>query len=152
MIARTCLVALALLVPQLAHAACIPSLRVSATLLNFGVYDPGATAAGKSTATITLKCLVGLLPSFSVALSAGNSGSYAVRKMMNGGDALNYNLYTDSNATMIWGDGNGGTSTDNYDGLISLGSTQFTIYGAVPHGQYPATGNFTDSIMVTVTY
>jgi spore coat protein U-like protein len=121
-------------------------------MLNFGVYDPGAASAGKSTATITLKCLVGLLPSFNVTLSAGNSGSYAVRKMTEGGDTLSYNLYTDSNDTMIWGDGNGGTSTDNYDGLISLGGTQFTVYGAVPHGQYPATGNFTDSITVTVTY
>ena len=146
------LAALMLLVPEAAWAVCVPALSVSATTLNFGIYDPSAGAADKSTATISLQCTIGLLPSFSVALSTGGSGSYTMRRMTNGGDALNYNLYTDPNGTMIWGDGSGGTSIDSFDGLISLGTTTFTVYGAVPQGQYSAPGAFADTITVTVTY
>jgi spore coat protein U-like protein len=124
---RHAFVAFALLVPQAAQAVCVPALSVSATALNFGVYDPGAGSADKSTATISLQCTVGLLPSFTVALSAGNSASYSARRMTTGSDALRYNLYTDSNDTMIWGDGSGATSTDSFDGIISLGATNFTV-------------------------
>jgi spore coat protein U-like protein len=72
--------------------------------------------------------------------------------MANGTDMLSYNLYTDAGHTMIWGDGSGGTSTNSFGGLISLGSTSFTVYGRVPKGQYPMPGSFTDTITVTVTY
>jgi spore coat protein U-like protein len=149
---RALVLCLFVFVPDAAQTACIPSLSVGATALSFGVYDPGSASSIKSTGTVTVECLVGVLPSFTIALSAGNSGSYAVRQMSNGSDRLNYNLYTDSNHTVVWGDGTGATSTDSFAGLISLLSTNFTVYGRVPHAQYPAPGTFTDTITVTVTY
>ncbi|HEY1836877.1 MAG TPA: spore coat U domain-containing protein [Rhizomicrobium sp.] len=149
---RYAFVVFALLLSQSAQAICVPSLGVSATELNFGVYDPGAASANTSMATITLQCAVGLLPSFSVALSPGGSGSYAMRRMTNGSAVLSYNFYTDPNDTVVWGDGSGTTSTDSSSGLLSLGATSFTVYGSVPRGQYPAPGSFADEIMVTVTY
>lgn len=151
MIARSLLV-FALLAPESALAACIPSLSVDASALNFGVYDSGAAMSTRSTGTITLQCLVGLLPSFTVALSTGGSNDFGTRKMSNGGDTLSYNLYTDSNHMVVWGDGTAGTSTQTFDGLLSLGSTNFTVYGRAPEGQYPAPGSYADTITVTVTY
>jgi spore coat protein U-like protein len=96
--------------------------------------------------------LVGLLPSFTVALSAGNSNDFTTRTMSNGSNTLAYNLYVDSNRMMIWGDGTGGTSTQTFSGLLSLLSTSFTVYGRAPKSQYPAPGSYTDTITVTVTY
>jgi spore coat protein U-like protein len=146
------LVALPFAFPGAADAACLPALSVSATTLNFGVYDPEAASSDKSTGTITLQCTIGLLPSFNVALSTGGSGSYAMRQLANGSSVLAYNLYADSSHTMVWGDGTGGTTMDSFSGLISLGATNFTVYGRAPKGQYPAPGSFTDTITVTVTY
>lgn len=151
MIARI-LIALFLLTPNMTMAACIPSLSVNASALSFGVYDPGAAMSTRSTGTIAVECLVGLLPSFSVSLSTGGSNDFGTRKMSNGSDTLSYNLYTDSNHMMIWGDGTGGTSTKTFDGLLSLLSTNFTVYGRAPKGQYPAPGGYSDTIIVTVTY
>jgi spore coat protein U-like protein len=152
MIWRLLILCLILSASDEAQAVCVPSLSVSATTLDFGVYDPGATSSTKSTGKVTVQCLVGVLPSFSVALSTGNSGSYATRQMANGTDRLDYNLYTDSNHTMVWGDGTGTTSTASFSGLISLLSTSFVVYGRMPRAQYPAPGTFTDTITVTVTY
>jgi spore coat protein U-like protein len=151
MIARLLAVIL-LLAPNAAMAACIPSLSANASVVNFGVYDPGAAMSTRSTGTITLQCLIGLLPSFTVALSTGGSNSFTTRTMTNGSSTLNYNLYVDSNRMMIWGDGTGGTSTQSFGGLLSLGSINFTAYGRVPKGQYPAPGSFSDTITVTVIY
>lgn len=151
MIARL-LFMLVLLVSGPTVAACIPSLSVNASALNFGVYDPGAATSTRSTGAITLQCLVGLLPSFTVAISAGGSNDFSAREMSNGGGTLSYNLYVDSQHMMVWGDGTAGTSTQSFSGLLSLGSTNFTIYGRAPKGQYPAPGNYTDTIIVTVTY
>jgi spore coat protein U-like protein len=149
---RLCFLAIVIFFPQTARAICVPALSVSATGVNFGVYDPGAASSTKSMGTVAVQCTIGILPSFQVALSTGGSGSYATRKMSNGTDRLSYNLYTDAGRTIIWGDGSGGTSINSFGGLISLGSTSFTVYGKAPKGQYPAPGSFTDTITVTVTY
>jgi hypothetical protein len=45
-----------------------------------------------------------------------------------------------------------GRDGQNFDASLSLGSTKFTVYGSGPRGQYPAAGNFSDTIAVTVTY
>jgi spore coat protein U-like protein len=146
------LIMLLLLAPNAARAACIPSLSVNASTLSFGTYDPGAATSPRSTGAVTVQCLVGLLPSFTVALSAGGSNDFTMRTMSNGSNRLAYNLYVDSNRMMIWGDGTGGTSTQSFSGLLSLLSTSFTVYGRAPKSQYAAPGSYTDTITVTVTY
>lgn len=151
MIARWLFIVL-LLVPQVASAVCVPAMTVRASGVSFGTYDPGAASPTQSMGTVKVQCTVGLLPSFSVALSAGSSQNFAQRTMKNGSDALAYNLYVDPNGMSVWGDGTGATVTQSFDSLLSLGSTKFTVYGSAPSGQYPAAGNFSDTITVTVTY
>lgn len=142
-------VLLALLLLSCPAQAVCTSLAVSATPLDFGVYDPSVTRA--STGTITVQCGVGILPSLTITLTAG-SGSYAQRRMQLGPDALNYNLYVDAAHMTVWGDGSGGTATQGLSGLISLGSTDYTVYGLMDAGQYPAPGNYTDTIVVGVIF
>jgi spore coat protein U-like protein len=138
------------LLPTSAQALCT-SFGVTATALNFDVYDPAAGAATAAAGTVTVQCGIGLLPSFSVALSKGG-GTYAQRVMANGADALKYNLYADSMHMTVWGDGTDGTVTQSLTGIITLGSTNYTVFGLVGAGQYPTPGTYSDSITVMVNF
>jgi len=140
----------AVLFPASAHAICT-SFGVTATALDFGVYDPDASGPSSSTATVTVQCGVGILPAFSVALSSGG-GTYAQRFMINGTERLNYNLYADAAHMTVWGDGTGATVVQSLSGLITLGSTRYTVYGLIDSGQYPAPGGYSDTITATVNF
>jgi spore coat protein U-like protein len=89
--------------------------------------------------------------SYTVALSTGN-GSYTQREMKSGSHILDYNIYTNSGHTTIWGNGSSGNSTNSGSFTASGGNTSFTAYGEVPAQAGPASGSYTDSITVTVTY
>ena len=76
--------------------------------------------------------------------------------MKSGAVVLNYNLYSNSTRTTVWGDGTGSTQT-------VLGSNQvkpatptftdnFTVYGSVPALQDAAVGAYSDNITITLTY
>ena len=56
--------------------------------------------------------------------------------------------YADSGHTLIWGDGTAGTSLVNGSGLF----TSFSVYGLVPALQLVHVGNYTDNLVVTVTF
>ncbi|HEX7727175.1 MAG TPA: spore coat U domain-containing protein [Rhizomicrobium sp.] len=148
--AENMIFASALLLPVPAQALCT-SFGVSATALDFGVYDPAGTAATQSTGSVTVECGIGVLPSFTIALSKGH-GSYTQRAMAGTAGMLNYNLYADAAHMTVWGDGNDGTVTQGLSGLIALGSTKYTVYGLAPAGQYPAPDTYSDLITVTVNF
>lgn len=147
--------ALLSLQPMAAHA--LAACTASATPVNFGPYDPLAVTPRTTTASITVSCdlLLGvsLLVAYSIGLSQG-SGSYAARTLRSGGNAMNYNLFTNSFYSNIWGDGSGGTSRilDGY--LLGLGGavTSYPIYARIPALQNVPAGIYTDTILVTVTY
>jgi spore coat protein U-like protein len=136
--------------PVPAKAVCV-GFGVTATALGFGVYQPSAASPTTSQGTVTVQCGIGLLGAFSVALSKG-TGSFAQRTMKMSSNSLNYNLYTDLAHSMVWGDGTGGTFTQSFSALISLGSINYTVYGQIPSGQYPAPGPYNDTITATVTF
>jgi spore coat protein U-like protein len=147
---ETLIAVLAMLWPLPAGAICT-SFGVSATTLDFGVYDPGSASPTQSNGSVTVQCGIGVLPSFTVSLSKGG-GSYAQRQLANGTDRLDYNLYADGAHMMVWGDGTGGTVTQGLSGLITLGATTYTDYGLADRGQHPAPGMYGDTITVTVNF
>jgi spore coat protein U-like protein len=73
--------------------------------------------------------------------------------MTNGGNILEYNLYTDATYQTVWGNGIAGS-------IIVSGSTSdtlptnHTVYGRIPLNTQLAavSGSYTDSIAITVTY
>jgi spore coat protein U-like protein len=148
----------AALAPQGAQAllcgTVLDPIVVSATALNFGVYDSTTASPNRANATITVSCTipVDLLTDFTLKLSTGNAASYAPRKMASGTPQLSYNLYTSSGYSTVWGDGTGGTAYLNYGSVLALFSQQFTVYGQVPIGQYVAAGTYSDTIIVTMEY
>ena len=91
-----------------------------------------------------------------VALSAGSSGSFAARTMLNGAQKLRYNLYWSTAYAQVWGDGTGGSFYGVATLGLSPGNPTQTATG-VPYGQIAAlqdvgAGSYADTIVVTVNY
>ena len=130
-----------------------PNCLVTAQNLAFGGYD--GTAAKTGTADISVRCSTGA--TYAVALSAGG-GTFAQRLLSgNGTNKLQYNLFTSAAATTIWGDGSPNTGTMSGIGAgMAAGSAQtHTVYGELPDNAFnqgAPSGNYSDSITVTVTY
>lgn len=128
-------------------------MSVSATALNFGNYIP--TGAGTANTSVKVSCgLLGLdlLPNFTLSLSAGNATTPSGRYLGLSGSRLNYNIYADPGFATVWGDGSGGSVTQTFNSVLSLGAITFTGYGRIPAGQYVAAGSYADIITVTVSY
>jgi spore coat protein U-like protein len=71
--------------------------------------------------------------------------------MTAGANLLNYNIYTTTGRTTVWGDGTAGTAT--LAGTGTGAAQAVTVYGRVNSGQtsVPA-GSYADTVAVTVTY
>jgi spore coat protein U-like protein len=146
--------ALALLASGRADAGSgVTSCTASAGGVAFGIYDPTSPSALTSSGTISVSCTVGSGHNpVTIALSAGSSGSYAVRTLVSGTNLLNYNLYLDAAYSQVWGDGTGSTVTDAQ--YVTPGQPAFsaTVYALMPASQNAAAGSYIDTITVTVSY
>ena len=138
-----------LMVPAAAWAA--PTCTVTASGVAFGTWS---SAAPGTTGTVSVSCKGGLNLPYSAALSTG-TGTYAQRRMTSGARVLNYNLYTNAARTIIWGNGTGGTAV--VSGMVSApgsstGTVVETVYGRYAPSPAPATGSYSDTIVVTLTF
>lgn len=128
---------------------------VTTTPVSFGFYDPLSMTDLNSTGSITVTCNAPVRnPATPVTLSltAGNSGSFALRRMTStAGGAMNYNLYSDAAKTTIIGDGSGGSVV--LSNVISKVTTwNVTLYGRIPAGQNLVPGVYSDSITATIVW
>ena len=145
-----------------AEAAAAVDCTVSTTGVAFGAYDPLAAAPTDSTGNVTIVCTYlsggAAQVAYSVALSTGSSGTYVRRQLQAGVPTLNYNLFVDSARTAIWGDGSAGTAVASGSATIGPGvgngrrEDARTIYGRIPATQDALSGNYTDSIIVTLVF
>lgn len=133
-----------------------PQCTISASPVIFGNYDPLSATAVTGTGTLTFQCQSGVTGGgivYIISLSSG-SGTYMQRTLTSGPNVLNYNLYTNSTLTTIWGDGSAGSSTLSTavtKSQASQGVTN-TVYGNIPALQDVVPGSYSDSITVTVTF
>jgi len=136
------------------QATLVDSCLITATPMSFPSYTAGAGAV-YATTTLSVRCTNGA--QYAVGLSAGSTTgtSFAQRLLADGTGTLQYNLYTQSNYSAIWGDGSTGTS------IIVGNSTGFgnpvplTVYGEVPDSaanRAAGPGVYTDTILVVLTY
>lgn len=124
---------------------------VSTSDMAFGDVNTLSGANVDTTGGITVTCTNQTGWTASAGFGSGTGASFASRRMMAGGNLLNYNLYTDGARSAVWGDGTGGSVTI---GGTGTGSAQpVTIYGRVGSGQtsVPA-GDYADTVAVTITY
>lgn len=122
-----------------------PACTVSAVGINFGSYDPFFQQNLDSTGSVEVNCDV--ITTYSIALSPGR-GAYTSRAMANGSHELFYNLYTSVAHATVWGDGTAGTATVDASGM----DNEHTVYGSIPAGQNAFAGNYSDTIVVTLTF
>lgn len=147
-----------LLAPLVSQAAA--TCTVAATGPAFGTYspaDPNPTVSnGNVTATCTWTSGGSTTVNLVASYSAGNSGSYPNRWMLSGTNRLNYNIYFESGFLTIRGNGTGGTQTGSASLTVSSGNRTAqatgTIFGRIPAGQDAVPGNYTDTIVITMTY
>jgi spore coat protein U-like protein len=137
--------------------ALLESCDVTATSVPFGAYDPTSSSPLDATGTITVSCsvaLIGLLSSWTLALSTGNSATYTPRRLSNGAATLQYNIFTTAARSTIWGNNSGGTGvvSDSRTLLVGNNSTQYTVYGRISPHQDVRAGSYSDSIIVTINY
>jgi spore coat protein U-like protein len=147
---------LAALASPAAHALILGTCSATASGVAFGTYDLTSPTALQATSTITVTCTeVFGTTSVTVYLSTG-SGTFTTRTMLSGTNKLDYNLYTNSAETNVWGDGTGSTTYDTLtigNGIIfGNSSASATVYGAIPALQNPVPDSYLDTITVTVNY
>ena len=124
------------------------------TITGIGTVAADVTAQG----TITVICSTGA--SYTIYIGDGanrvapGSGN---RQMANGAGRLPYQLYKTNAYAAIW-DATGGTSTTGGSGGVNGTGTSanqnLTVYGRIAAGTaIPAVlGNYTDTVLITVTY
>ncbi|MDR6428116.1 spore coat protein U-like protein [Variovorax paradoxus] len=131
--------------------ACLVSTPVT---LAFGSYAPSTGTVATGTTAFNVTCTFGT--TYSVGLNPGASSGATVttRKMTSpsapaGNETLSYALFKESAMTTNWDNSTTGT------GYTATGLPQpYTIYGAIPIGQYTASPqvDYADTITLTLTY
>jgi spore coat protein U-like protein len=131
--------------------SCIAS--INATDLDFGSVS-SLTTARDSTSTITLTCPPNV--NWKLGLNNGLHASSTQRRMAGPtGQYVEYELYRDAGRSQRWGnDTTGGTDTVNGNGSNhGQGSGNgLTVYGRVPAQPEAASGSYSDTVTITLTY
>ncbi|KPF70415.1 hypothetical protein IP84_01380 [beta proteobacterium AAP99] len=131
--------------------------NVSATTLAFGSYDPSSAGPLDQSSTISVRCT--RTTPFTVSLNTGGTGgTFASRVMRDTAptpNTLNYNLFTTTARTTVWGDGTAGTAPVGGTGLgMAAGNAvALTVFGRIPvqPTAVPST-TYSDTITVSVAY
>lgn len=84
---------------------------------------------------------------------SSNSGGFDPRqmKLSGGSEFINYNLYTDSGRTKIWGDESGNTFALSRK-VFKRAPWIATIYGRIPPRQDVSIGNYNEALTVTIVW
>lgn len=116
---------------------------ISGGTINFGEYTNGQSEDLDATGTISFENCSG--STVLTSLSAGSSGNVNDRKMINGADTLNYQLYTDEPRNFPW--------VDHLEGISGAGVNVLTVYGRIPGDQMVLnTGAYEDTLTITMTF
>ena len=133
------------------------SCTINTTTLDFGS-NPGtalvASAINGST-TVSVTCTNG--SPYSIGMDNGANVSGSQRRMNSGTNFLNYNLFVDAARLNAWTTAASSstctTANSCYLGTGSGAAQSVNIYGTVPStGTAPATGVYTDTVTMTITF
>lgn len=121
---------------------------VSTTGLAFGAYAPLSTAPNDSNGSVRITC--DEVTSYTISIAAGVSGSFD-RAMASGTYRLSYNVFTEPNRAIVWGDGTGGSARVVGSATSNIAAT-VPLYGRIPARQNVRAGSYADTLIVTVEY
>ena len=118
------------------------------TTLDFGTQGVLA-AAVDATSTLGVICTPSTAYDIGLDAGGGSGATTTTRKMTSGGATIDYQMFQDAGRTTNWGDTIG---TDTVSGTGTGSAQSFTVYGRVPAQTTPATGTYTDTVTVTLTF
>jgi len=127
---------------------------VSTSPADFGSYNVLLPSAHDIVTSITVDCNETPPPDVTIAIGPSpNSGGFDPRqmKLASGSEFINYNLYTDSGRTQIWGDGSGSTFTLT-DKVFRRAPWIATVYGRIPPEQNVSIGTYNETLTVTIVW
>ncbi len=126
------------------------SCSIEGDTLAFGTYTMLDTTDTDATATITVVCNSGAAAKITLGAGSNEDGSTPaapLRRMKDAGtNLLSYQLYTESGRTDIWGDTVG--SSVDYD----ANSQAMTVFGRIAAAQDVPAGDYTDTVVATITF
>jgi len=122
----------------------------------FGAYDPvsaNASTALNGSGTVSVTCTSGASANVTLGQGSnaggGSTDAVPVRRLKDTGtDFLAYSLYSDSGRTSVWGNTAGTGVAHTGTGTL----TALTVYGAVAAGQSVPAGNYSDTVVATITF
>lgn len=97
--------------------------------------------------TIEVTCTAGTDYSITLNQGAGPGATEAVRQMTGPGGTIDYTLHQDSARTILWG-----TDANAFTGVGTGGAEPIKVYGRVPSQTTPERGDYSDTVLVTLTY
>jgi len=119
--------------------------------IDFSKYNPLCDTPTVAQGSITVTC--SMPASGKVTVSTGWSQGFRPRTMTGDRENMEYNLYTDSLCTEVWGNGEPGTVTGSFTFGEGGGLQIFPVYGRIPPKQdVYAPQIFRDSPAVTVLW
>ena len=128
------------------------SCTMTAGELQFATYDPSSGNPGLGTATITSNCTAGGAAVITLGQGSlpGTTSTDAVpiRRLIGAGGNLNYDLYSDSARTILFGN----TVATGKAFTATSGDNIITVFGRIIEEQEVGAGAFADSVAVTLTY
>ena len=133
-----------------------PTLEAGCTLsvqggVSFGTYNVFAPAPLDTTGRISYQCDRSD-HGIRITLDRGGSATFLPRRLANGVQQLEYNLFTDAARTEIWGDQTEGTGVYYRKNPPNNNWVNVTIYGRIPAGQDVAAGSYGDTIRVDINF
>lgn len=127
---------------------------MSTTSMAFGNFIAVNNTASTTTATITVTCTATTASTvqYTVTASAGNSGNQNARYMSDSSsDSLSYNAYTSTSYAQVFG-----TTyiiQINYSLAANASQTDnHIIYGKIPAAPSAVINNYTDTLVLTLSY
>ncbi len=129
----------------------VSSCEVIANDLDFGDYNPVVAANVDAATTLSVTCTNGTDYNIGMNLGDGAGASTATRYMVDAGaaHALSYTLYQNAARTTLWGTTVG---TNTRAGAGTGSAATIDVYGRIPMSQTAPSGNYSDTITVSVTW
>lgn len=138
--------------PAMLHAG---QCNITATPLNFGIYDTLDPVPVTSTATLSIACKnpSKIAVMVTVQLSSGNSGNFTQRNLAStNGDLLLYNVYTDATLSTIFGDDSSGSSGSPSRMVDKFTPWDITLYAQLIPLQNVPVGLYSDTLTATILW
>lgn len=119
--------------------------------LHFGTFSrlsqPIQITSQSSAGSILLRCNLGV--NFKILINSGLHGQSVTTRQLkepNHGATLHYQLFRDEQLTTIWDDNTG------LNGIASGIEQQFNLYAVLPSQPVAASGHYSDTLMVTISW